>query len=191
MLNRLNQRLKQWGFSWAGLRDNRHGEWWVLAQMLLIAAHWLPPTPPPAALGIHWPLALRLIGGLTIVIGLVLGAQAALKLGDSLSPLPEPMPGAALVSEGAYARCRHPLYQSLLLCSLGVTLALGSLLHLGLLLALATLLSLKARREERRLCALHSDYASTIGLIPAIVPRLPGLDWRLAPETATSEETAP
>ena len=40
---------------------------------------------------------------------------------------------------GAYGRCRHPLYQSLLLCSL------------GLLLALVTVLSLKARREGQRL----------------------------------------
>jgi protein-S-isoprenylcysteine O-methyltransferase Ste14 len=61
------------------------------------------------------------------LIGLVIAAQGALNLGDSLSPLPEPMPGASLVTEGAYSRCRHPLYQSLLLCSLGVTLALGSL----------------------------------------------------------------
>ncbi|MDM7953003.1 MAG: methyltransferase [Cyanobium sp. CZS 25K] len=179
MLSRVGERLRTWGFSWEGLRDNRHGEWWVVAQMLLIAAHWLPPTPPPAALGLHWPLALRLLGGLTVLIGLILGGQGALNLGDSLSPLPEPIPGAALVTEGAYARCRHPLYQALLLCSLGVALALGSLLHLGLLLALATVLSLKARREERRLCAEHSGYAASMTATPAIVPLLPGLDWRL------------
>ena len=191
MLSRMNQRLQTWGFSWEGLLDNRRGEWWLLAQMILIAAHWLPPTPPPSELGIHWPLALRLIGGFTVLIGLVLGVQGALNLGDSLSPLPEPIPGAPLVTRGAYTRCRHPLYQSLLLCSLGVTLALGSLLHLGLLLALATVLSLKARREERRLCSMHSDYADTMGSTPAIVPLLPGLDWRVTPESATTEQAAP
>jgi hypothetical protein len=56
MLRQLNERMQKWGFSWEGLRDNRHGEWWVLAQMSLIAAHWLPPTPPPSDLGIDWPL---------------------------------------------------------------------------------------------------------------------------------------
>jgi protein-S-isoprenylcysteine O-methyltransferase Ste14 len=187
----LPERLQKWGFTWQGLRDNRHGEWWVMAQMVLIAAHWLPPTPPPSDLGIHWPLPLRLIGGLTFLIGLFFGARGALSLGESLSPLPEPIPGAPLVSEGTYARCRHPLYQSLLLCSLGVTLTLGSLLHLGLLLALATLLSLKARREERRLCSLHSGYAHYMTFTPAIVPHLPGLDWRVAPETATTKQAAP
>jgi protein-S-isoprenylcysteine O-methyltransferase Ste14 len=59
-----------------------------------------------------------------------------------------------------------------------VTVALGSLLHLGLLLALATVLSLKARREERRLCSMHPDYAEYMRTTPAIVPLLPGLDWR-------------
>ena len=174
----LNERLQRWGFSWAGLGDNRHGEWWVLAQMLLIAAHLLPPEPPLAALGLAWPLALRLLGALTLLIGLALGAQGALNLGDSLSPLPEPIPGAPLVTAGAYGRCRHPLYQSLLVCSLGVVLLLGSLLHLALLLALAVVLASKAHWEERRLAALHPGYAAYCGITAAIVPGIPGLDWR-------------
>ena len=178
MLKPLNERLERWGFSWAGLRDNRHGEWWVLAQMVLISAHALPPEPPLAALGLSWPLALRLAGAATLLVGLAVGAQGAFNLGESLSPLPEPIPGAPLVTEGAYGRCRHPLYQSLLICSLGLTLLLGSLLHLGLLLALAVVLGLKARREERRLCALHPDYVSYRQQTPAILPFVPGLDWR-------------
>ena len=178
MLSQLNERMQKWGFSWEGLRDNRHGEWWVIAQMLLIASICCRPSPLPAALGIHWPLPLRLVGVLTFLMGLVLAAQGALNLGESLSPLPEPMPGGSLVTEGAYDRCRHPLYQAVLICSLGVMLALGSLLHLGLLLALATVLSLKARREEQRLCPCFAAIPTIMTSTPAIVPFLPGLDWR-------------
>lgn len=178
MFSTLQQRLERWGFSWAGLGDNRHGEWWVLAQMGLIAAHALPPQPPLAALGLQWPLALRLGGAVLVVIGLAVGAQGAFNLGESLSPLPEPIPGAALVTEGAYGRCRHPLYQSLLLCSLGVVLLLGSLLHLALLVALAVVLALKARREEQRLCLSHPGYGAYRQRTPAIIPHVPGLDWR-------------
>lgn len=174
----IKQRLGRWGFSWEGLRDNRHGEWWVMAQMTLIAAHALPPTPSPLAFGVHWPLLLRLMGVVVLLIGLIAGAQGAFNLGDSLSPLPEPIPGAPLVTEGAYGRCRHPLYQSLLLCSLGLTLLLGSLLHLGLFLALAVVLALKARREEQRLCLVHPDYPTYRRQTPAILPLVPGLDWR-------------
>jgi protein-S-isoprenylcysteine O-methyltransferase Ste14 len=82
------------------------------------------------------------------------------------------------VTSGAYARCRHPLYQAILLCSLGVTLALGSLLHLALLLALCAVLGGKARREERQLLTMHRGYAIYRATTPAILPGLPWLDWR-------------
>ena len=128
--------LRRWGFSWGGWLDNRHGEWWLIAQLVLIAAHALPAWPAPASLGLVWPWPLQLLGWALFALGLALAAQAFWRLGSSLSPLPDPLPGAALVISGAYARCRHPMYQAVLLCSLGVTVALGSLLHLGLLLGL-------------------------------------------------------
>jgi protein-S-isoprenylcysteine O-methyltransferase Ste14 len=172
------QLLLRWGFSWQGLRDNRRGEWWLIAQVLLIAAHLLPATPPPASLGLVWPSLLALLGWATLALGLLLAAQAFFNLGPNLTPLPEPMPGAELVTGGAYARSRHPLYQAVLVCSFGVTLALGSLLHLGLLLALAWVLASKAHREEHRLLEIHPGYAAYRASTPAILPGVPGLDWR-------------
>jgi protein-S-isoprenylcysteine O-methyltransferase Ste14 len=174
----LSERLHKWGFSWQGLRDNRHGEWWVLAQMGLIFAHLLPPTPQPSALGLMWPPAMRVLGLVVFAVGLLLAAQGFLNLGESLTPLPEPIPGAPLVTQGAYGRCRHPLYQALLLCSLGVSVALGSLLHLVLMLALAIVLARKAHWEEARLCEHHPDYPAYRTTTPAIFPFVPGLDWR-------------
>jgi protein-S-isoprenylcysteine O-methyltransferase Ste14 len=178
MSKTLAERLTAWGFSWAGLRDNRHGEWWLIAQMTLIVAHLLPAIPSPSSLGLPWPLAVRIAGLAVFVLGLLLAGQGVLSLGASLSPLPEPMPGADLVTSGAYSRCRHPLYQALILCSAGVTVALGSLLHLGLLLGLAFVLGCKARREEVRLCAIHPDYGPYRSSTPAILPGVPWLDWR-------------
>lgn len=173
----LTARLVRWGFSWAGLRDNRRGEWWLLAQILLILAHLAPPLPSPPAFRIAWPLPLQVIGWSLFLLGLLLAAQALLALGGSLTPLPDPMPGAPLITSGVYRRCRHPLYQAVLLCSFGVVLALGSLLHLALLLALAVVLACKARREESRLRLLHPDYAAYAASTPAIIPAWPGLDW--------------
>jgi protein-S-isoprenylcysteine O-methyltransferase Ste14 len=170
--------LVRWGFSWAGLRDNRHGEWWLAAQLLLIGAHLLPPWPAPGSWGYAWPLSLAAAGALVFVVGLGLAAQAFVNLGASLSPLPQPMAGAALVTSGAYRRCRHPLYQAIVLCSLGVALALGSLLHLGLCLSLCGVLGGKARREERALLAVHPGYGAYRVTTPAIMPGLPWLDWR-------------
>ena len=170
---------RRWGLSWGGWFDNRRGEWWLLAQLALIAAHLLPPWPAPGAWGYAWPLPVALGGALLFLLGLALAAQAFWGLGASLTPLPDPIPGAALVTVGPYGRCRHPLYQALLLCSLGVSLALGSLLHLALLLALCAVLGGKARREERSLESLHPDYVAYRASTPAIIPRLPWLDWRV------------
>ena len=174
----LGERLSQWGFTWEGLRDNRRGEWWLLAQLVLITAHLLPPTPSPIAFGLSWPLGLRVLGWSLFALGLVRAGLAVGALGASLTPLPEPMASAQLVTSGAYGRCRHPLYQAVVLCSLGVALALGSLLHLGLLLALAAVLSGKARKEERHLLERYPEYAAYRAATPAILPGVPGLDWR-------------
>jgi protein-S-isoprenylcysteine O-methyltransferase Ste14 len=171
--------LRRWGLSWGGWLDNRRGEWWLLAQLLLIAAHLLPAWPAPGAWGYAWPFPLAVTGAALLLAGVLLALQAFVRLGPSLTPLPEPMADAALVTSGAYARCRHPLYQAVLLCSLGVALALGSLLHLALLLALVAVLGGKARREERALERLHPDYATYRSATPAIIPRCPWLDWRV------------
>ncbi len=170
---------RRWGLSWGGWLDNRRGEWWLLAQLLLIGAHLLPAWPAPGAWGYAWPLPLAVTGAALLLVGVVLALQAFLRLGPSLTPLPEPMADAALVTSGAYARCRHPLYQAVLLCSLGVALALGSLLHLALLLALVAVLGGKARREERALERLHPEYTAYRRATPAIIPRCPWLDWRV------------
>jgi protein-S-isoprenylcysteine O-methyltransferase Ste14 len=170
--------LKGWQFSWGGWFDNRHGEWWLLAQMLLIAAHLLPPWPAPGSWGYTLPLPVALAGAVLFVVGLLLAAQAFWRLGPSLTPLPDPKPGAELITSGAYGRCRHPLYQSVLFCSLGVVLALGSLLHLALLLGLCAVLGGKARREERMLLVVHPEYVAYRASTPAIIPGLPWLDWR-------------
>ena len=170
--------LARWGFSWGGLLDNRCGEWWLLAQLMLIAAHLLPPWPAPGSWGGLWPLPLALAGALLLLVGLMLALQSFVNLGASLSPLPQPMAGAALVTSGAYRRCRHPLYQAIVLCSLGFALTLGSLLHLGLCLSLCAVLGGKARREERALLVVHPGYADYRATTPAIMPGLPWLDWR-------------
>ena len=43
--------------------DNRRGEWWLLAQLLLITAHLLPVWPAPASFGVAiWPKPLFGLG---------------------------------------------------------------------------------------------------------------------------------
>jgi protein-S-isoprenylcysteine O-methyltransferase Ste14 len=168
--------LRRWGFTVRGWFSNRRGEWWLLGQLLLIAAMALPPAAVARLQG--WPWWVRLLGATTLMTGAVLALQSFRDLGASLTPLPDPMPGVPLVTEGAYRRCRHPLYQALLLAALGLTLLLGSLQHLLLSGLLAAVLAGKAHREERRLLERHPAYAGYMASTVAIIPGLPGLDWR-------------
>jgi len=168
-----------WGLSWGGWLNNRRGEWWLLGQLFLVCAHLLPVWPQTSSLGVpNWPWQLNLLGALLLSAGLCLVIQALLSLGSSLSPLPEPKQGNRLVCSGAFKRCRHPIYQAVLLCSLGVVVGVGSLLHLPLFLLLVVVLGGKARREERILRTIHPDYDGYKRSTPAIIPKLPWLDWQ-------------
>lgn len=167
-----------WGLSWIGLLNNQKGEWWLLAQVVLICAHILPSWSPELLNAWSWPAWLHVSGLMLFVVGLGLALQGFLALGPSLSPLPDPKPNAALITSGVYGRCRHPLYRAVVICSVGVVLAKGSLLHLALFLLLVAVLNGKAHREEKRLCAVHPDYLIYRSNTPAILPRIPGLDWR-------------
>ena len=70
-----------WGLSWAGWFDNRRGEWWLAAQLALIAAHLLPVWPVPAFWGlVSWPRLLLGLGLLLLVVGLIRAVQALLSL---------------------------------------------------------------------------------------------------------------
>lgn len=171
--------FSDWGFSWGGWLDNRRGEWWLLAQLLLITAHLLPVWPALASFGVViWPHPLLGLGLMLMAFGLFRAMEAFRCLGTSLSPLPAPKPWSRLISTGAYALCRHPLYRAVLHCSAGVALATGSLLHLLLLFSLAVVLRGKARFEEKYLRAVHPDYSQYATDTPAIVGWVPGLDWR-------------
>ena len=171
--------FSDWGFSWGGWFDNRRGEWWLLAQLLLITAHLLPAWPAPASFGfLIWPRPLFAIGVLLLGFGLLRAIEAFRCLGASLSPLPAPKSSNQLISTGAYNSCRHPLYRAVLFCSAGVVVATGSLLHLLLLLGLAAVLRGKARFEEQGLRELHPNYSQYAAVTPAIVGWVPGLDWR-------------
>ena len=65
------------GTELGGWLDNRRGEWWLLAQLILISARILPPGRIPSVLGLRaWPRPLELAGVLLLLSGIVMAAQA-------------------------------------------------------------------------------------------------------------------
>ena len=105
------------------------------------------------------PVGIRRIGWLLIVGGAAVAAWGIRSLGRSLTPGTEPLPHAPLVTSGAYARARHPIYSGVVLLLTGYALVWSNW-TLALLLGLVAWLyfDAKARVEERWLLARHPRY---------------------------------
>ena len=113
------------------------------------------------------PAWIRGLGGLVALAGLALAAWGAKSLGPSLTPGTEPLPGAPLVTSGAYAHVRHPIYAGLVLILAGYTLAWSNW-TLALMVALAArqYFEAKARAEERWLLERYPSYQSYMVHVP-------------------------
>ncbi len=175
---RIRMAFSGWELNYKGFLSNSRGEWLLLGQLLLISAHFLAPIPSRKGLPYEWQFLLVFTGVGLFIIGIIFCLNSFYHIAPSLSPLPEPKTGAALITNGAYKKCRHPLYQALLLCSLATAIGLASFLHLCLSLALAALLIRKAKREELHLKKIHKEYEHYLANTPAIFLGIPLLDWR-------------
>jgi protein-S-isoprenylcysteine O-methyltransferase Ste14 len=107
------------------------------------------------------PPFIRWVGGLVIVLGTAIAIWGVRSLGASLTPGTEPLPEAPLVTTGAYAYSRHPIYLGVVLVLTGYTLAWSNW-TLALVVGIAALafFEAKARVEERWLMQRHPVYAT-------------------------------
>ena len=141
---------------------------WVWGQLALIGtvAVLAPALPRLVSLGDldfalnrvdpHW---IRALGAALALAGLALSVWGARSLGPSLTPGTEPLAGAPLVTSGAYAHVRHPIYGGLVLLLAGYTIAWANW-TMGLIVGFLALQYFegKARAEERWLMERHPTY---------------------------------
>ena len=143
---------------------------WVWGQMLLVGAVMLvaPLVPRFVSLGKYDftfnridPLWIRWVGGALLLAGIVMAGWGVRSLGPSLTPGVEPLPGAPLVTTGAYAFSRHPIYLGIVLVLAGYTLAWSNW-TLALIVGFLALqyFEAKARVEERWLIERYPSYRS-------------------------------
>ena len=141
---------------------------WVWGQMALIAVVGVlaPLLPRHVSLGDldqainrvdpDW---IRWLGAPLIGAGLALALWGARSLGRSLTPGTEPLPDAPMVTAGAYAHSRHPIYAGLVLALAGYTLAWSNwTLALVVGFVALTYFEGKARAEERWLLGRYPLY---------------------------------
>ncbi len=147
---------------------NTRGEWWVVAQtVLLLATALVPSLGPPWSAGAHWLPMLGLVVG---AVGLTVTVLGARTLGDSLTLLPRPPEGGRLVRAAVYRVVRHPIYSGVILMALGWALARRSSVHLAFAATLFLLFDAKARREERWLMDRFPEYASYRRHVRKLIP---------------------
>ena len=104
--------------------------------------------------------ALMTAGGLVVVWGIR-------SLGRSLTPGTEPLPGAELITTGAYAHFRHPIYAGVVLLLTGYTMAWSNW-TLALVMGFVALqyFQAKAGAEERWLMERFPAYATYMRHVP-------------------------
>lgn len=69
------------------------------------------------------PAWIRWLGGIIIIIGVIRLVRGIGSLGRNITPGIEPLAGAQLITTGAYAQVRHPIYAGIVLILAGYTLA--------------------------------------------------------------------
>tara|TARA_Y100001968_G_scaffold87800_1_gene78839 strand:- start:2534 stop:3109 length:576 start_codon:yes stop_codon:yes gene_type:complete len=178
-INFIKKLFSKWGFTWAGIFNNRNGEWQLFIQIIVLSMHLLPGYPIISKLNISLIKYTSIISIICLSIGISLAIKALFELGSSLSPLPEPIKDSELITKGIYSFCRHPLYQSLIIISISLSIYKISLFHIILLIILCKVLKIKALREEKSLKLIHPQYKDYMKKTPSIIPGISYLDWRV------------
>ena len=141
----------------------KRGEALTLAQVLCSL---LVLFPPLKISGIVDFLALLLI-----VSGVTFAVYGLYSLGRSFSPLPTLRIKHSLVTKGAYAYCRHPLYGGLLMVAFGLAALTTSESRLLFALLLSLILHFKTKAEEAALLARYgAEYSSYQYKVARFIP---------------------
>jgi protein-S-isoprenylcysteine O-methyltransferase Ste14 len=164
--------FSDWGLSkdsWKGER----GEYWVLAQGVLLVAFAVVPQLPIPGTDALPQVVLYAIQGLALAIALfalILMGKGMIDLGHNLTPLPYPREDGQLVQTGVYGIVRHCLYSGLILGTFALSLWWLSLTHLAVTVALFLVLNAKATREETWLTERYADYPDYQQRVKKLIP---------------------
>jgi protein-S-isoprenylcysteine O-methyltransferase Ste14 len=148
------------------------GEWWVIAQIVLIfvalVADFVFRDNLPSTGVLR--LVMTALSVLCVIAGVVLLAGGIFRLGSNLTAVPRPLDNGHLVQSGAYAIVRHPIYSGIIIGMFGVAFYYSN--WIGLLFAVAVLIffDLKSRREEAWLVEKYPEYPAYRTRVHKLIP---------------------
>ncbi len=138
-------------------------------------AYWRPQSGfavPEWARAVEWVALLRILAAVVAVLCLAATIKCWARMGKDWRMAVTGEPSQPLITDGLFARIRHPIYAFsvlLMLCTM-VILPTWPILVAGA--AHITLMVLKARNEERHLLAHHGEaYARYLARTGRFVPR--------------------
>lgn len=144
----------------------KRGEGWFVLQLVLFALILLA-----ARMGLWaFPIWLRGLGGVLLLIGGIFGTLGLFALGRNLSPFPKPITDGTLVTTGVYGIVRHPIYTGLIVGTLGWGLLVSSWLGVILAIVLFIFFDFKSRREEIWLAESYAAYAAYRERVKKLIP---------------------
>lgn len=152
---------------------------WVPVVAAWIALPWLALARPqsifavPAwATTLEWPVVLRLLASIVAVLSLAATVKCWARMGKDWRMAVTGEPSQPLITDGLFARIRHPIYAFSILLMLCSTVILPTLPMFVVGCAHIALMLMKARNEERHLLAHHgAAYAQYLGRTGRFVPR--------------------
>jgi protein-S-isoprenylcysteine O-methyltransferase Ste14 len=164
--------LSDWGISsdwWRGLR----GEYWVIAQGILLLGFAILPSYQPSFINIDSSVWHYVSLGLTAVFGvgaMILLGRSLFDLGQNLTPLPHPRDDGQLVQTGIYSLVRHPLYSGVIFLAFTYASWQISWMHFLGAIALFIFFDAKATKEEVWLTEKFPDYANYRTSVKKLIP---------------------
>jgi len=117
-------------------------------------------------------LPFKYAGTIFEILGLMGIIASAFTIRSSLTVMPLPKNNGQLGTTGLYRYVRHPMYTCVLLLSLGIALANGSLIKYGLVVGLYVLFYHKSRYEEKFLKQKYASYKDYAQHTPRFIPFL-------------------
>ncbi len=164
--------LSDWGVTTNWWRGDR-GEYWVIAQgVLLLVFALLPPTRPSSIeldLSV-WQYSIWILTAIFGVLAIVFLGRSLFDLGQNLTPLPHPKNDGQLVKTGIYGLVRHPMYSGVIYLALAYASWQMSWVHLVGSIVLFVFFDAKSRKEEVWLTDKFADYASYSTSVKKLIP---------------------